>query len=106
VFRQLEASGVCGSATGQSACDATGFCMCQINQEAGADLSACQANAATATPGFCYIDDPASAAVGNCPSNQKRLLRFVDGASTKTPAQGAISFIACVGAPITTDAGM
>jgi hypothetical protein len=71
--------------------------MCQINQEAGADLSACQAGAAPSMPGFCYLNDPASPALANCPSNEKQLLRFVDGANVKTPAQGATTFIACEG---------
>jgi hypothetical protein len=105
VFRQLEASGTCGSAAGQTACDATGFCMCQISQEAGADLAACQADATPSVPGFCYIDDPTSAALSNCPTKQKRLLRFVDAGDTKTPTPGALAFIACTGSAITADAG-
>jgi hypothetical protein len=37
----------------------------------------------------------------NCPPNQKQLLRFVDSDAThKTPAVGAVAFIACLGAAI------
>jgi hypothetical protein len=71
--------------------------MCQINQETGADLTACRANATVSMPGFCYIDDPASPALVNCPSSEKQILRFVDGAESKTPTQGATTFIACQG---------
>ena len=100
VFKQLQASGACGTASGQTPCDATGFCMCQINQEAGADLAACQANQAPSVPGFCYINDPNSPALANCASNQKQLLRFVGDGSTLTPARGASTFLTCSGATI------
>jgi hypothetical protein len=103
VYRQLESSGSCGG-VGQSKCDATGFCMCEIKQETGNDLTACQSNQ-TAPAGYCYIDDPASALLKNCPDNQKRLLRFVDAGDVKTPAQGAIAFIACLGAAIDSSDG-
>jgi hypothetical protein len=105
VFRQLEESGTCGPGVGQTPCDATGFCMCDINQEQGADLTSCEANVSTPTAGFCYIDDPASAALKNCPTSQKRLIRFVDQGSAKTPADGALTFIACPGAAIASDGG-
>ena len=109
VFRQLEASGTCGNATAQTKCDTTGFCLCEIVQEQGPELAACQRG--TASPaGYCYVDgkvdgqaDPVSEALlKSCPDNQKRLLRFVDDAAsgTKTPAQGAIAFIACLGKAI------
>jgi hypothetical protein len=105
VFRQLEASGTCGPAIGQTPCDATAFCICDINQEQGADLASCEANASTSSAGFCYIDDPASAALKNCPTNQKQRIRFVDQGATKTPAEGAMTFIACPGAAIASDGG-
>jgi hypothetical protein len=110
VFRQLEASGTCGSAAGQTKCDTTGFCMCEITQEVDtpggpADLTTCQANGMPSQAGYCYIDNPVSPALKNCPDNQKRLLKFVDGPNTKTPAQGAIAFIACLGASINTADG-
>jgi len=111
VFNQLAASGTCGNNPGQTPCNDTGFCMCTINQEVpGPDLDNCQNDSATGTAGYCYIDStikPNSPALKNCPDNQKRLLRFVDAADgTKTPAQGAIAFIACLGAAINqVDAG-
>jgi hypothetical protein len=99
IFKQLQATGSCGSSAGQSSCDASSFCMCQINQEAGADLTACQANATPTVPGFCYIDDPTSEALAQCPNNQKRLLRFVSQDTTQTPANGALAFLSCGGGP-------
>lgn len=96
VLRGLQEFGTCGNA-GQPSCAAS-FCMCQINQEAGADLAACQANAATPSPGFCYIDDPASPAVARCPSNDQRVFRFVEG-DAKLPADGALTFLACEATP-------
>ena len=35
--------------------------------------------------------------------NEQQLLRFVDDGKNPTPAQGAVAFIACLGAPITAD---
>ncbi len=104
VEEQLQTAGNCGAA-GQPACSS--FCECEILQESGAALTACQADE-TAPPGYCYIDDPSSPALKNCPDNQKRLLRFVDSDATHpTPAPGAIAFIACLGAALETvnDAG-
>jgi hypothetical protein len=108
VFRQLESSGTCGTVMGQPSCDtgANGFCMCEIQQETDQALADCQNATGNPPPGYCYIDNPASVALKNCPDNQKRLLKFVDSAASKTPAQGAIAFIACLGAPIGADGGM
>jgi hypothetical protein len=117
VQKQLQATGNCGNA-GQDPCST--WCQCEIIQEAGADLTTCQSNGALTTPGYCYIDKKAEsvpganaasieAALGKCPANQQQLLHFVDADSAhKTPAQGAVAFIACLGAPIgavTTGAG-
>ncbi|HEY5372561.1 MAG TPA: hypothetical protein VIK01_02700, partial [Polyangiaceae bacterium] len=110
VQTQLKATGNCGG-DGQDPC--TTWCQCEILQESGGDLSTCQANDTNLkTPGYCYIDkkaetvNPAAAAsiqaaLAKCPSNQQQLLHFVDADPThKTPAQGAVAFIACLGAPI------
>jgi hypothetical protein len=101
VFNQLQAAGTCGKAPAPP-CDDTGFCMCEINQETGADLTNCEAGMANVPAGYCYVDDPNNPLLKNCPANQKRLLRFVDASdgSVKTPAQGATAFIACLGASI------
>jgi hypothetical protein len=100
VFNQLSTTGTCGDAPGQAKCDQSGFCMCEITQEQ-AGLSACESGQTTGPEaGYCYIDDPTSPALKNCPDNQKRLLNFVSAGNGKTPAQGAIAFIACLGAPI------
>ena len=109
VQSQLNATGNCGG-DGQDPC--TTWCQCEIVQETGADLTTCQSNKTLTTPGYCYIDKTAEtvagadvasiqAALAKCPSNQQQLLHFVDADSThKTPAQGAVAFIACLGAPI------
>jgi hypothetical protein len=97
VQAQLQAAGTCGNA-GQPACST--YCECAILQDTGSDLTACEADQ-PAAPGYCYIDDPSSPLLKNCPPNQKQLLRFVDSDAThKTPAVGAVAFIACLGAPI------
>jgi hypothetical protein len=109
VQAQLKATGNCGNA-GQDPC--TSWCQCEILQETGTDLTTCQSNQPVKTPGYCYIDKTAENAPGadkagidtalaKCPSNQQQLLHFVDADSEhKTPAQGAVAFIACLGAPI------
>ncbi|MEO6602045.1 MAG: hypothetical protein ABIQ16_19350 [Polyangiaceae bacterium] len=97
VRRQLKDSGHCDGPK-QPACST--FCQCEIKQEEGPDLEACRQNH-DVPAGFCYVDDPTSTLVAGCPANDKRLLRFVGGSDgSKTPAPGAIAFIACVGAPI------
>jgi len=76
--------------------------MCEIKQESGANLEACRQNKA-APAGYCYVDDPASPLVAGCPENEKRLLHFVDSSDGhKTPAPGAVAFIACRGAGVGT----
>ena len=112
VQTQLQATGSCGNA-GQAPC--TDWCQCEIKQEvntaANPDLTTCQSNQQPSQPGYCYIDKNAKnagaapaavdSALAKCPPNQQQLLHFVDADSThKTPAQGAVAFIACLGAPI------
>jgi hypothetical protein len=113
VQTQLQVTGSCGNA-GQAPC--TNWCQCEIKQEvnsaANPDLTTCQSNGQPSQPGYCYIDKNAEnvagankasidSALAKCPSNQQQLLHFVDADSThKTPAQNAVAFIACLGAPI------
>ncbi len=102
VLRELEAGGHCGKA-GLPACSS--FCACEILQETSEAANACrlgQPPPAGSPPGYCYIDDPSSALVARCPDNQKRKLQFVSTAGQPTPANGAITFIACLGAPLAT----
>ncbi|HET7538966.1 MAG TPA: hypothetical protein VFK05_03815 [Polyangiaceae bacterium] len=94
VRKQLQLTGQCGNGT-QGSCD--DWCECEIKQEDQANLAACQAGS-DAPPGYCYVDNPASPLLKDCPSNQKQLLRFVDDNTNKIPAQGAVAFIACLGA--------
>jgi hypothetical protein len=101
VERELKANGHCGE-EGQAACSS--FCQCEILQETSdAALNACRQGApppAGSPPGYCYVDDPASPVVKNCPSNEKRKLQFVSVGGQQTPALGAVAFIACLGAPL------
>lgn len=108
---QLQSSGNCGGDTGVS-CDS--FCGCEIVQAPGlasdssSELYACQNDLTVPAnvDGFCVIDQGrtdasgAPAPLGNpalvaeCPTSQKRLLRFVGAGE---PANEATVFIACAG---------
>ncbi|MEI9954672.1 MAG: hypothetical protein WDO74_38310 [Pseudomonadota bacterium] len=103
VQEQLKRTGQCGN-PGQPTC--ADWCTCEIVQEEGDNLKACQTNQG-APPGYCYVDkDPTL--LKNCPENQQQLLRFVDDSVNPTPAKGAVAFIACLGKPVGTvevDAG-
>lgn len=102
----------------QGQCDADGltrcseFCLCEINQFTGDDLTACRTQAAPeGLNGYCYIDPAASAAngedpaiiageealVATCPDTQRRVLRFQ---GTNLPARDGLAFIACIGAAV------
>lgn len=95
VRKQLEASGLCVGA----ACDA--YSLCEIAQlEQGTDQGNVCLNDTgdvnSFSPGYCYVD-PAKGLgnellVANCPSTQKRLLRFV---GNNTPVKNSITFVAC-----------
>jgi hypothetical protein len=101
VRKQLQLTGQCGNGT-QASCDS--WCECEILQETGADLKSCQTGGG-APAGYCYVDeDPVQLA--KCPSNQQQLLRFMDQDSVKTPIQGSVAFIACLGQSVNDpDAG-
>jgi hypothetical protein len=53
--------------------------------------------------GWCYVDPEngqgSEALVGHCPSNQRRILRFVDP-NQNTPVHGGTVLIACLGADV------
>jgi len=106
VLLQLKTIGRCGGA-GQTPCE--DLCLCDIQQYSGELQRTCQTSLTPdpgMIPGFCYVDpsqasDPEesaaeSAVVANCPASQKRLIRFL---GEGTPARGAITTIACSGAP-------
>ncbi|MEP7049948.1 MAG: hypothetical protein ABJB12_06325 [Pseudomonadota bacterium] len=101
----LKTDGQCG-APGQAACSS--FCECEILQEsAGSALDAClrdEAPPAGSAPGYCYIDDPHSPALANCPNNEKRLLHFVSPDGQPLPAADAVALIACMGSPVDVSA--
>jgi hypothetical protein len=112
--RPLEASGACGGTSGVSCAS---FCGCEIVQAVGtandrsSALFACQNDVtpAASSNGFCLVDamrtDAAGTAtplgnpaiVSSCPTNEKRLLRFVGAGN---PESGASVFIACAGATL------
>jgi len=112
VQAQLHANGYCGR-PGQKAC--SDWCMCEIEQVDPAHLKACQTNQGGVPAGYCYVDEQAKLGADElgvqaiesqlalCPVNQRHRLRFVDSdPAHKTPAQGAVAFIACLGAAITS----
>jgi len=103
VRNQLKQSGQCGVGT-LGPCE--DWCQCEIKQFTGADLASCQSGGGTSDAGYCYVDkDPGL--LKNCPENQQQLLRFMDKDQVKTPTQGAVAFIACLGASVQdADAGM
>jgi len=109
IRKQMRASGACDSAT---TVNCATFCGCEIVQTPGlasdpdSELYACQnePSPGPSVAGFCEIDQMrtdasgASAPLGNpalvaqCPSNNRRLLRFVGAGE---PASEASSFISC-----------
>ena len=102
VLKQLELTGQCGVA-GREPCNT--WSLCEINQltdENSNDGTACQTgNGTTSAPGYCYIDKDINAnsvELKKCPENQQQVLKFVDTPQSKIPAQGAVAFIACLGA--------
>ncbi|HYQ43593.1 MAG TPA: hypothetical protein VER11_16540 [Polyangiaceae bacterium] len=102
VRQQLQLTGQCGNGT-QGSCDT--WCQCEIKQfdDSNGDLTSCQTGQGTSDAGYCYVDkDPGQLA--KCPANQQQLLRFMDKDQTKTPVAGAVAFIACLGAPVGSDA--
>ena len=96
VVDELWSEGQCGGQSGRSCHD---YCFCKIAPLAGASLDACQSGNEDASAfGYCYVD-PAQgignpALVAGCPAAGQRSLRFVgDG----LPANGSITFVACLG---------
>jgi hypothetical protein len=99
VLKQLTLNSRCG-ADGQASCNPDDFCVCQIIQETGADLSACVQDLPVDSAGFCYIEDPKSPALQQCLPSIPRRFRFVAEDSAKIPMDGAHLFIACEGMPV------
>jgi hypothetical protein len=107
VRKELAELQICGgsSVTGLGCND---YCLCEILQFTGDNLSQCQATKTASTAGYCYIDP--SIGVGNpdlvkdCQPTEHRILQFVDDEATgiDTPQKGAVAFIACAGATFST----
>jgi hypothetical protein len=68
----------------------------------GEDLAACQSGGSPNDAGYCYVDKEhdKGALLKDCPENQQQLLRFRDKGEVKTPVQGSVAFIACLGASV------
>ncbi|HTQ06997.1 MAG TPA: hypothetical protein VMI54_24230, partial [Polyangiaceae bacterium] len=102
VDEELRANNQCG-ASGVVSCD--DLCLCKLEPLAGSALTACQNGTESgADYGYCYIDPGAGignpALVSDCPASTRRSLRFVgDG----LPANGSITFMACVGENLDDD---
>lgn len=89
------------------------MCLCELRQKEGGELETCQtADEGTVTnlqAGYCYVDPDNGignpALVENCPSTQRRILRFVGNNPTSTtgtavPLPGALVYTACQGSAI------
>jgi hypothetical protein len=91
----LMQAGLCGGATGVACSD---YCMCEIEQLSGAELSACQSSLQdpTGVYGFCYVDPENGIGVPEivaaCPSTQRRVIRFL---GVEAPAPDAATFVVC-----------
>ncbi len=103
VIDELDSNKQCGY-PGGIACD--DFCLCKIEPLAGNALASCENGTESGSDyGYCYID-PAQgignpALVSDCPAATQRSLRFIgDG----LPANGSITFMACVGENLESDA--
>jgi len=80
-------------------------CVCEIKQIADpGQLQACIHDDAAAAAGWCYLDgkDPNANQnlLASCPSDQKRLIRFV---GNEIPKTGSLTFLQCKGASLGTD---
>jgi hypothetical protein len=100
VRKQLKLTGQCGTGT-QAPCE--DWCQCEIKQFEGAELATCQAAGDPGDAGYCYVDaeHDKGALLKDCPDTQRQLLRFRDKDQVKTPTQGSVAFIACLGASVT-----
>jgi hypothetical protein len=92
---ELAASGLCGGNTGVSCDD---YCLCEIGELANSDLDICR-NSVTdpqTVYGYCYVDPDNGFGnpdlVADCPSNQRRILRFM---GNDIIAPRASVFVAC-----------
>lgn len=105
VSDQLEATAQCGNGTGISCDD---FCLCKLQPLSGSTLTACQNGTESGTDyGYCYVD-PAQgignpALTADCPAATQRSLRFV---GDNLPANGSVTFMACVGSNFDDDANV
>lgn len=98
---ELRDSRTCGDEVGQTSCNQV--CACQISETTGDALNRCRGGAAAATEqaGYCYVDPDKGLGspdlVRDCPSTQRRLLRFV---GADTPKKGSLAYMACMGSTV------
>jgi hypothetical protein len=101
---ELIAGSLCGG-TSEVPCDR--YCMCEIQQFTGAELSQCQTDATDngMINGYCYVDSTSPAAdvlLADCPESQQQIIRFM---GPDVPRPRAVAFIACLGGTVQSDAG-
>jgi hypothetical protein len=126
VLESMKSTGLCDKANTNTPC--SGMCLCELRQETNdpnsgdTSLTTCQ-NADEGTvdqlpAGYCYVDpdlvDPATgnhiagtntALVDNCPTTQRRILRFAGNNVSGTPPiavplSGAMVYTACQGSSL------
>jgi hypothetical protein len=127
VLESMKSSGLCDKANSNTPCSS--MCLCELGQESNSidawgktdDLTTCQ-NADEGTvdklyPGYCYVDpylrdadgNPVAGTntslVENCPTTQRRILRFAGndptGSNILVPLSGAMVYTACQGSSLT-----
>lgn len=120
VLESMKNTGLCDKANSNTPCST--MCLCELRQETGDALSTCQ-NADEGTvdqlaAGYCYVDPylldadgnhiagTNTALVDNCPTTQRRILRFAGNNPTgakniAVPLSGAMVYTACQGSSLT-----
>jgi hypothetical protein len=92
---ELIASGLCGGGSDRPCSD---YCVCEIQQLAGAELEMCQYGLADpgTLHGFCYVAPNAghgsSDLVAQCPSTQQQTIRFM---GDDVPLPNSAAFLVC-----------
>jgi len=110
VLDSMARSSLCGTA---STAPCGEMCLCELPQEEADALATCQSadegTVAGLPPGYCYVDPDngvgSETLVENCPSTQRRILRFVGNNPTATggtavPLTGALVYTACQGSAL------
>ena len=107
VEEELKAGSLCGGSSGISC---KSYCMCEIQQFTGPQLTECRENAQDSGDqqhGYCYVqegqDNANPTLTADCPDTQTQIIRFM---GNDVPRPRALAFIACLGDSVQADAGM